>query len=140
MIRWAEAPWAASIIVSSSISASFGVIPVCTLAQVDWGKTWCEQSGNADWGLAKLNARIDEACERAGRDPGDVRRSACLLVAVDGGAGERRAQREAPPLGSDELPSELEALAQAGADEAILVLDPITEPALRSLRTALPSG
>ena len=36
MIRWAEAPWAASIIVSSSISASFGVIPLCSLAQVDW--------------------------------------------------------------------------------------------------------
>ena len=111
-----------------------------TLPHVDWWNTWFEQFGNRADGFAKLNARIDEACERAGRDPGDVRRSACLLVAVDGGAGERRAQPEAPPLGPDELPSELEALAQAGADEAILVLDPITEPALRSLRTALPSG
>ena len=36
MIRWAEAPWAASTIVSSSISASFGVMSVCSLAQVDW--------------------------------------------------------------------------------------------------------
>jgi len=36
MIRCAEAPCAASIIVNSSISASFGVIPVCSLAQVDW--------------------------------------------------------------------------------------------------------
>ena len=35
MIRWAEAPWAASIIVSSSTSESFGVSPVCSLLQVD---------------------------------------------------------------------------------------------------------
>ena len=35
MIRWAEAPWAASIIVSSSTSESFGVIPVRSLPQVD---------------------------------------------------------------------------------------------------------
>ena len=36
MIRWAEAPWAASIIASNSISASLGVIPSVTLAAVDW--------------------------------------------------------------------------------------------------------
>ena len=36
MIRWAEAPWAASIIASSSMSASFGVIPSISLAAVDW--------------------------------------------------------------------------------------------------------
>jgi alkanesulfonate monooxygenase SsuD/methylene tetrahydromethanopterin reductase-like flavin-dependent oxidoreductase (luciferase family) len=110
------------------------------LPHVDWWNTWFEQFGNRADGFATLNTRIDDACERAGRDPNDVRRSACLLVAVDGGAGERRAQPAAPPLSSDELPAELEALAQAGADEAILVLDPITEPALRSLRTVLPSG
>ena len=36
MIRWAEAPWAASIIAKSSISESFGVIPVRSFWQVDW--------------------------------------------------------------------------------------------------------
>ena len=36
MIRCAEAPWAASIIVNSSTSESFGVIPVRSLVQVDW--------------------------------------------------------------------------------------------------------
>jgi hypothetical protein len=35
MIRCAEAPWAASIIVISSTRASLGVISVCSLAQVD---------------------------------------------------------------------------------------------------------
>ena len=69
-----------------------------------------------------------------------MQRSACLLVAVDGGAGERPAKPEAPPVAAEQLASELAALAQAGADEAILVLDPITEPSIRSLRTALPNG
>ena len=110
-----------------------------TLPHVDWWNTWFDRFGNRADGFAGLNARIDEACERRGRDPAEVRRSACVLVEIDGGAGERRAQPDAPPLTAAELPAELAALAQAGADEAILVLDPITEPALRSLRTALPT-
>jgi probable F420-dependent oxidoreductase len=110
-----------------------------TLPHVDWWNTWFDRFGNRADGFAELNARIDEACERCGRDPAEVRRSACVLVEIDGGAGERRAQPDAPPLTAAELPAELAALAQAGADEAILVLDPITEPALRSLRTALPT-
>ncbi len=111
-----------------------------TLPHVAWWNTWFEQYGNRADGFAVVNAQIDDSCERAGRDPGEVRRSACLLVAVDGGAGERRFQPEAPPLEAAQVEAELAALAQAGADEAILVLDPITESSIRSLRTALPSG
>jgi alkanesulfonate monooxygenase SsuD/methylene tetrahydromethanopterin reductase-like flavin-dependent oxidoreductase (luciferase family) len=111
-----------------------------TLPHVDWWNTWFDGFGNRAQGLPPLNARIDEACERAGREPSEVRRSVCLLVEIEGGAGERRAQPDAPALPADELTGELAALAAAGADEVILVLDPITEPAIRSLRTALPSG
>ena len=111
-----------------------------TLPHVDWWNTWFEPFGNRADGFAAINGVIDEACERAGRDPGEVQRSACLLVSVDGGAGERAAQPAVPPVASAQLRSELEGLAQAGADEAILVLDPITESSIRSLRTALPSG
>ena len=111
-----------------------------TLPHVDWWNTWFDRFGNRAEGFARLNRGIDEACERYGRDPAEVRRSACVLVEVDGGAGERRAQPEAPPVPAEELAAELAGLAQAGADEAILVLDPITERALRSLRTALPSA
>ena len=111
-----------------------------TLPHVDWWNTWFDPFGNRAEGFAAAQRTIDEACERAGRDPVTLQRSVCLLVELDGGAGERRAQPEAPPLPADELADELAALAAAGADEAILVLDPITEPAIRSLRTALPSG
>jgi probable F420-dependent oxidoreductase len=111
-----------------------------TLPHVDWWNTWFDRFGNRADGFASSSARIDEACERAGRDPAEVRRSACLLVEIDGGAGERRSQPGSPPVRADDVAAELAALDQAGAGEAILVLDPITEPALRSLRTALPSG
>jgi probable F420-dependent oxidoreductase len=111
-----------------------------SLPHVEWWNTWFDRFGNRAERFAALNGRIDDACERAGRDPSEVRRSACLLVEVDGGAGERRPQPDAPPVDAEALREELAALAQAGADETIIVLDPITEPALRSLRTALPSA
>jgi probable F420-dependent oxidoreductase len=109
-----------------------------TLPHVDAWNTWFTHYGNTPDGFARHNAEISEAAERAGRDPAAVERSACVLVAVDGGAGER--VRDVEPVPADELRTHLEALAEAGADEAILVLDPISEPSVRSLRTALPSG
>jgi alkanesulfonate monooxygenase SsuD/methylene tetrahydromethanopterin reductase-like flavin-dependent oxidoreductase (luciferase family) len=102
-----------------------------TLPHVDWWNTWFDDFGNRADGFPALNARVDEACERAGRDPREVQRSACVLVEIDGGAGERRRLPEAPHLPVAQLGSELAALAEAGADEAILVLDPITESSIR---------
>ena len=104
-----------------------------TLPHVDWWNTWFDDFGNRADGFPALNARVDEACERAGRDPREVQRSACLLVEIDGGAGERRRLPEAPHLPVAQLGSELAALAEAGADEAILVLDPITESSIRAV-------
>jgi alkanesulfonate monooxygenase SsuD/methylene tetrahydromethanopterin reductase-like flavin-dependent oxidoreductase (luciferase family) len=104
-----------------------------TLPHVDWWNTWFDDFGNRADGFPALNARVDEACERAGRDPREVQRSACLLVEIGGGAGERRRLPEAPHLPVAQLGSELAALAEAGADEAILVLDPITESSIREL-------
>jgi probable F420-dependent oxidoreductase len=111
-----------------------------TLPHVEWWNTWFDDFGNRAEGFPALSTQIDEACARAGREPSEVRRSACLLVEVEPGAGERARQPEAPPLPAAELPAELAALEQAGADEVILVLDPITESSIRSLRTAIPNA
>jgi alkanesulfonate monooxygenase SsuD/methylene tetrahydromethanopterin reductase-like flavin-dependent oxidoreductase (luciferase family) len=110
-----------------------------TLPHVDWWNTWFTEFGNRAEGFPALSSRIDEACERAGREPREVLRSACLLVELDGGGGERARQPEAPAVPADALADELAALAEAGADEAILVLDPITESSIRWLRTAIPT-
>jgi alkanesulfonate monooxygenase SsuD/methylene tetrahydromethanopterin reductase-like flavin-dependent oxidoreductase (luciferase family) len=108
-----------------------------TLPYVDAWNTWFTPYGNTAEGFARHNAEISLAAERAGRDPLEIERSACVLVEVDGGTGER--PRDVAAVPADRLADHLRALAEAGADEAILVLDPITESAIRSLQTALPT-
>ena len=111
-----------------------------TLPHVDWWNTWYDRFDNEPGRFSALNERIDEACVGAGRDPREVKRSACLYVRLGAGAGERPTARDAPPIPAEKLPQALTTLRQAGADEVILVLDPINESSIRSLRTALPSG
>jgi probable F420-dependent oxidoreductase len=100
-----------------------------TLPHVDAWNTWFTHYGNTVEGFAAHNAEVSEAAERAGRDPAEIERSACVLVRV--GKGGERAYENAVDAGA--LKAHLAGLAEAGADEAILVLDPITEDALRSL-------
>jgi alkanesulfonate monooxygenase SsuD/methylene tetrahydromethanopterin reductase-like flavin-dependent oxidoreductase (luciferase family) len=103
-----------------------------TLPHVDAWNTWYTRYGNTVEGFATHNAGVSEAAERAGRDPAEIERSACVSVAVDGGAGER--PHDPPPVAADDLREHLRGLELAGADEAILVLDPITEASVRKLQ------
>jgi alkanesulfonate monooxygenase SsuD/methylene tetrahydromethanopterin reductase-like flavin-dependent oxidoreductase (luciferase family) len=106
-----------------------------TLPHVAAWNTWYDNYGNAPEGFAALNDRITRAAEDAGRAPAAIARSACVLVVLDRAAGERAITREAPPLeGSPErIAAGLRELGEAGADEAILVVSPITERSIRSL-------
>jgi alkanesulfonate monooxygenase SsuD/methylene tetrahydromethanopterin reductase-like flavin-dependent oxidoreductase (luciferase family) len=94
---------------------------------VDWWNCWYSWYGNTPEGFAELSARFR----------GTFGRSACVLVSVDGGRGERPFEEEAPPVAAAQLRSHLDALAQAGADEAILVLDPIDEQSVIAVAEAL---
>ena len=98
------------------------------LPHVDAWNTWFTHYGNTAEGFADHNATISEAAERAGRDPAEIERSACVLVEVEA-AGERPRDVAAVPVAV--LRDHLRALDDAGADEAILVLDPITEASIR---------
>jgi probable F420-dependent oxidoreductase len=93
--------------------------------------TWWDGYGNDPEQFAALNERISEAAREAGRDPADIERSACVLVEAEPGAPRRPSRSEVPPVPLDRLPEHLEALSAAGADEAILVLTPITEASVR---------
>jgi probable F420-dependent oxidoreductase len=106
-----------------------------TLPHVDAWNTWYEDYGNSPEGFARLNDRISEAAREAGREPGEIHRSACVLVALDRSAGGRPITPDAPPVeGSPErIAARLRELADAGADEAILVVSPITERSVREL-------
>jgi len=110
-----------------------------TLPHVDAWNTWYEDFGNRAEGFAKLNDRISGAVEAAGRDPAQIQRSACVLVVLDDAAGERPSTPEVPPLqgSSREIAASLRELADAGADEVILVVDPISERSIRQLAEVL---
>ena len=89
-------------------------------------------------GFAELNARISAAAEGAGRDPADVRRSTAVLVELDPDAVKRpHSDTESPPVSLDGLSAHLRGLAEAGADEAILILRPIDEASIRAVGSSL---
>jgi probable F420-dependent oxidoreductase len=101
--------------------------------------TWYDKYGNTPEGFVALNAEIDAAAKEAGRDPAEIERSACVLVVLDRDAGERPLEEDVPPVEGDaeHVAAHLRQLAQAGADEAILVVSPIREASIRSLGEAL---
>ena len=106
-----------------------------TLPHVDAWNTWYEDYGNSPEGFAQLNERISAAALDAGRGPGEIERSACVLVGLDGSRGERAFTAEASPLTGppDRIVTALRELGEAGAGEAILVVDPISEDSIREL-------
>src|SRR4029450_11749303 len=100
-----------------------------TLAHVDAWNTWYTGYGNTPEGFAKLNEGVTQRAEEVGRPGGAAARSAGVLVVLDRNSGERPIEEGLVPLeGSTERIAEgLSALAEAGADEGILGLSPITE-------------
>lgn len=104
-----------------------------TLPHVDAWNTWYDGFGNTPEGFAARNTWIDERCHAAGRDPSQVARSACLLVRVAGGRGERPADPGAPAVADADLRRFLDAMGDAGAGEVIVVADPIDESSIRTL-------
>lgn len=105
-----------------------------TLPYVDVWNTWYAWYGNTAEGFASLNERITS---RAGGR--SVARSACALVVLDRSSHERPITDDAPPIeGSPaQIAARIRELADAGADEVILVLSPNTERSIRSIGEAL---
>jgi probable F420-dependent oxidoreductase len=109
------------------------------LPHADVWNTWYDWYGNTPEGFARRGAEVDDALARAGRASGSIERSACVLVALDGAAEERRREPGVPPVEgpAPRIAGRLRELAEAGADEAILVVDPITESSIRALGEVL---
>jgi probable F420-dependent oxidoreductase len=108
------------------------------LPHVDGWNTWYDGYGNTPAGFTELNDRIDEAAAAAGRDPAEIGRSACVFVLLDPSVPERPVAESAPVEGPPErIAAHLRALADAGADEAVLVVSPITEQSVGELAEVL---
>jgi alkanesulfonate monooxygenase SsuD/methylene tetrahydromethanopterin reductase-like flavin-dependent oxidoreductase (luciferase family) len=107
------------------------------LPHVERWNTWYDRYGNTVEGFAELNAFVTEQCELAGRDPATLYRSTAVLVELDPEAAKRPhsdLRKRSDPVTPDGLAAHLDALADAGADEAILILRPITEESIRAIR------
>ena len=110
-----------------------------TLPHVDRWNVWYTEFGNRPERFAALDARLTDAAGGVGRRPGAIERSACVRVVLDRVGDERPIEEGVEPLeGSPEqIGAGLRAFAEAGADEAILVVTPITEASIRRLGEAL---
>jgi alkanesulfonate monooxygenase SsuD/methylene tetrahydromethanopterin reductase-like flavin-dependent oxidoreductase (luciferase family) len=110
------------------------------LPHVDWWNTWYAGYGNTVEGFEALNARITAVASRAGRDPDEVRRSAAVLIELEPDAVKRpRSDEGVAAVTPQDLATHLAGLEAAGADEAILILRPITEASIRAVAARLPA-
>jgi probable F420-dependent oxidoreductase len=110
-----------------------------TLPHVDAWNTWYDLSANSPEGFARESDKVTAAARRAGRDPAEIERSACVLVVLRPSEGERPIPTDFPPVAGPaaRVADHLRELADAGADEAILVVQPITERSILDLAEAL---
>ena len=113
-----------------------------TMAHADAWNAWYNDTGNAASGVAPLRALVDDACREVGREPGDVERTAAVLVRTPGGAGRLQgdpAQGRLPPVPGEPEPlaEALRAYAGEGISHVQLVLDPITLESIRAVAPAL---
>ncbi len=102
-----------------------------TMPYADSWNVWFVDTDNRPAGVAPLRALVDDACVRAGRDPGDVERTVAVQVRLPGGTGRIQGndgKRTTPPLegSTAEMADELRAYAHEGIAHVQLVLDPIT--------------
>jgi probable F420-dependent oxidoreductase len=104
------------------------------LPHVDVWNTWFSWYGNTADGLREKGSFVDAICERVGRDPATLERSACVFVRA-GGPWQRPVRADLPPVqGSDEeIADGLRSIVGAGADEVIVVADPITEASIERI-------
>jgi alkanesulfonate monooxygenase SsuD/methylene tetrahydromethanopterin reductase-like flavin-dependent oxidoreductase (luciferase family) len=105
------------------------------LPHVDGWNIWYDWFGNAPDGFARENERVSAILRAVGREPRDVWRSATVLVALDDGGSDRPISAATRPVSgsSERIAARLQEFADAGVDEAILVVTPITEESIRAL-------
>jgi alkanesulfonate monooxygenase SsuD/methylene tetrahydromethanopterin reductase-like flavin-dependent oxidoreductase (luciferase family) len=106
-----------------------------TLPHVDQWNIWFADFGNTVEGLQPFNDRIDAICADIGRNPGEIERTAALLVTGPGGSFRQTgAQGERAAKGITGSPEEIAnafgAFYAAGISHIQIVLDPITPQAI----------
>jgi len=108
-----------------------------SLPKVQWWNTWFDWYANNADGFDALNQRISKIATVVGRDDKTLLRSACLLVVTESSAGERPVPTDYHAATLGNVRQQIIELRDAGADEVILVSDPINEWSIRTLADVL---
>jgi alkanesulfonate monooxygenase SsuD/methylene tetrahydromethanopterin reductase-like flavin-dependent oxidoreductase (luciferase family) len=102
----------------------------------DGWNTWFSSTGNTIEGLLPLLAKVDAACEKAGREPESLTRSAAVIVEV--GPHEPSAMTGPPLTGSPaEIAAGLRAYADAGVSHVQVWLEPNTPEGIEAFARVL---
>lgn len=107
-----------------------------------WWNSWFAWHGNDPARLAPIHAKVDAALEKAGREPGEVVKTAAALIQFEGGSGRQTAYMRRVPLEpitgtTDQIAEALAGWNAAGVDHVQLVLDPITPASVQSAAEVL---
>jgi len=112
------------------------------LPHVQSWNVWWSDYGNTPQGFSAVRERVEEAAAQAGMAPGSVQATAAVLVALEGGTGRMMADGDGssatPVRGSAaDIAAHLTAMADAGAAQLQLVVDPITQESIEQLGEVL---
>ncbi len=113
-----------------------------TVPYIQSWNAWYAWFGNRPENLAPWMQKVDDACQRAGRDPKSIERTCAVYVGLSGGRGRHvgAANEEGilPLSGSpEEMADVLRQYAAAGISHVQLVLDPITVEAIEEFAPVL---
>jgi alkanesulfonate monooxygenase SsuD/methylene tetrahydromethanopterin reductase-like flavin-dependent oxidoreductase (luciferase family) len=132
-------PGGPPILVGSSGERMLGI----TMPVADAWNAWYADTRNTPEGVEPLRAKVDAACQEAGRAPESVVRTVAVLVRMPGGTGrvmgDTSGVMHVQPLegAPGQIADGLRAYAAAGIEDVQLVLDPITRESIAALDPVL---
>jgi probable F420-dependent oxidoreductase len=113
-----------------------------TVPYIDSWNAWYAWFNNKPEELVPWLEKVDAACEKVGRDPATIERTAAILVQLPGGAG--RSVMHSEDSGTRPLSGEPEAMADAlrkfadiGISHVQMVMDPITTESIEAFAPVL---
>lgn len=109
---------------------------------VDMWNSWYTHFDNRPEGLLTLTGEVDRAAKEVGRPPGEIERTAAVLVQLERGTGRIAGSTERPDVqpitGSSQGVAEaLAEFGEAGITHLQIVLDPIDARAVTELAEAI---
>ncbi|MFN8594212.1 MAG: LLM class flavin-dependent oxidoreductase [Thermomicrobiales bacterium] len=113
-----------------------------TIPYIQSWNAWYAWFGNKPEGLAPWMEKVDAACRKIGRDPGEIERTCAVHVQLPSGQGRptlAKSDSETVPVtgSAKQIADSLRAFADVGIQHVQLVVDPITAESIAALGPVL---